>query len=315
MTLILHCAHHSKSNRLLLTYVWPPLLPPVSLLPSGNRHTVICVHDFLFVCLCSFGAFQVPLKRNTWRRLGWGCRGGCGLLLPPKAPPNSIGLEGQTQVGTQSVALKLERHYFSMVNHLIYQDQKAAFILTAWTPFFWRGQGGWQIQAHWTGHGKHNLSLSYIPPDAPGLLGRRDRLIHLSPQHLSSRVSPDRPKEALLKGRRDQRNVSEVWGVLRGGVFCGVPGHTHWLVCRSSMPSRTPFSCSFAAVYRTGFALFIPLGSPFPSTLMDRREFLAKGGHAVCHHDSNRFGCFWPRNNHALGVHHWADLPPIAPNM
>lgn len=32
--------------------------------------------------------------------------------------------------GMQSVALKFKRHYFSIVNDLISQDQKIAFILT-----------------------------------------------------------------------------------------------------------------------------------------------------------------------------------------
>lgn len=202
-----------------------------------------------------------------------------------------------------------------MVNHLIYRDQKAVFFLTAMTPFFRRDQGGWQIQTHWPGHGKHNLiSPLYNPPGAQGRLGRLEMTIHVSPHHLSSRVSPDRPNEALLKGHRNPRNVSEMLGAIRGACSVRIPGHTHWLVCRSSMPSSTPFSCSFAAVYLTGFALFIPLDSPFPSNLIDRREFLAKEEHAVCHHDG-KLGCFWQCNNHAPGVHHSADLAPMAPDM
>lgn len=44
---------------------------------------------------------------------------------------------------------------------------------------------------------------------------------HASPHHLSSRVSPDRPKEALLRGPGNQRTVGEALGALGvGGAFC-----------------------------------------------------------------------------------------------
>lgn len=51
------------------------------------------------------------------------------------------------------------------------------------------------------------------------------------------------------------------------------------------MPNRTPLSCSFAAVYLTGFTLFVPLGSAFPSSLIDLREFLSKREQTICCQD------------------------------
>lgn len=76
--------------------------------------------------------------------------------------------------------------------------------------------------------------------------------------------------------------------MMRGGM-CSVQilGATHWFAWRSSMSRRTPFSCSFAAVYRTGFARFIPLGSPFPSSLIDLRVFLATEEQTICHEGAN----------------------------
>lgn len=81
--------------------------------------------------------------------------------------------------------------------------------------------------------------------------------------------------------------------MMRGGM-CSVQilGATHWFAWRSSMSRRTPFSCSFAAVYRTGFARFIPLGSPFPSSLIDLRVFLATEEQTICH-EGGKLRCSW----------------------
>lgn len=86
---------------------------------------------------------------------------------------------------------------------------------------------------------------------------------------------------------------------------------THWLGCRSSIPSRTPFSCSRAAVYRTGFALLAPRASSLLSSLIDLREFLPKAAQSNCGQD-NRGRHSWSRNDRAQGgtaAHTWP--PPF----
>ena len=54
------CAHHPKSG-LLSPYIWTPVpftAHPLNF-PSGNHRTVVCVYEFLFVCLvCLFVAFS-----------------------------------------------------------------------------------------------------------------------------------------------------------------------------------------------------------------------------------------------------------------
>ena len=66
------CVQHRKSNLLPLQYIWPPFIlyyPPTPL-PSGNRHTVICVYDFccLLSCLfiCSFQFYIPRISEIIW---------------------------------------------------------------------------------------------------------------------------------------------------------------------------------------------------------------------------------------------------------
>lgn len=155
-------------------------------------------------------------------------------------------------------------------------------LFSLYDSVLWRERGGWQIRTHWTSHGKHNhlISTSYSPWHQMLKAPREDKRWQYTCFPLSSVIkgTPWQTKwSSLQRPQETEECESGFMGAIRGRV-CSVqiPSHTHWFVCRSSMPSRTPFSCSLAAVYFTGFTLLAPLGSPFPSSLIDLREFLPK---------------------------------------
>lgn len=133
------CAHHPQSDLLpspRFTLVTLYYLPHP--FPSGNHLLLSVSVSCCYYCLvCSFVALQGPFKLETWWHPVWGCRG--GFFSSTLAAHGWSGSD--PGIGTQSVALKLERYCFSIVSDLIYQRWKAAFPLTALTPFFWREQG------------------------------------------------------------------------------------------------------------------------------------------------------------------------------